>query len=161
MRPMMMLCLLALLATPARAGDNPLASWLPGHWIGQLGEDTIEEGWFGPSQDGAMVGMFRWEKEGGVFLYEMFELREDDNGLALYMRHFNRDLIAWEEPEVPMIFDHASASAADSVVFVERGAEEPAILVYEADGPDRLVVTLHQVHDGVRSPLAFHYSRKP
>lgn len=161
MRTLALVCSLLLLAAPAHAGDNPLANWLPGHWIGQRGEDTIEEGWFGPSQDGAMVGMFRWEKDGGVYLYEMFEIREDDNGWAMYLRHFNRDLIAWEEPEVPMILDYSAASQPDSAVFVQRGAEEPVTIVYQPDGPDGLVSTLHRVHDGEASALPFHYRRKP
>ena len=85
-------------ASPAQpdhsAADLNDYSWLVGTWTGEGFGGTIEESWSAPVA-GTMMGMFRHFTDDGPTFYEFMLL--DETGIRL--KHFNPDIISWEEKE--------------------------------------------------------------
>lgn len=75
------------------------AAWLAGSWTGTAFGKRFEEVWNPPSA-GSMVGLFKLYDDQGVTLYELLQLKVDDEGrLSLKVKHFSSDFIAWEEKD--------------------------------------------------------------
>lgn len=73
-------------------------SWLTGYWVGTgLGGDC-EELWL-PVADNTMNGIFRFLKEGQTQFSEYMILEEAEGTVSLKIKHFSRDLTAWEDKE--------------------------------------------------------------
>ena len=104
-------------------------AWLTGSWIGEKDGDPIEEQWSAPAGD-ALMGMFRWLKEGKVFFYEFMTIDRGEEGLVLRIKHFNPGLIGWEEKE-DSFSCVLSQVDADKAIFSARKEEEPLWLVFE------------------------------
>lgn len=88
--------------------ESPNASiedleWIEGHWITEATVGTAEEIWAAPKA-GAMMGMFRTERDGEISFYEFFILREVNESLLLQIKHFHRDLKGWEEKDETVDF---------------------------------------------------------
>jgi hypothetical protein len=71
-------------------------SWFVGRWTGTGLGGLCEETWSEPAS-GAMMGMFRFLKDGKVVFYEFLTLVEHEGSLLLKLKHFNPDLTGWEE----------------------------------------------------------------
>jgi hypothetical protein len=72
--------------------------WLSAYWVGAgLGGDC-EELWM-PALDNAMHGVFRLSIEGKIRFTEYMSIIEENGSLVLKVKHFSRDLTAWEEKE--------------------------------------------------------------
>jgi len=71
-------------------------AWFAGKWTGSGLGGTCEETWSAP-EAGAMMGMFRFVKDGRVVFYEFLTLVEHEGSLLLKLKHFNPDLTGWEE----------------------------------------------------------------
>jgi hypothetical protein len=82
-------------ATPPPATIADVA-WLEGTWTGAgLGGQT-EEAYASPL-GGAMVGYFRFVKDGKPVFYEIVTLVETNGSLAMRLKHFHADLKGWED----------------------------------------------------------------
>lgn len=68
--------------------------WLKGYWIGDGFDGVSEEIWTHAADD-TMMGMYRHIKDGKVTFYEFMHLTPD----GMKIKHFNPDLIAWEDKE--------------------------------------------------------------
>ncbi|MHC4599360.1 MAG: DUF6265 family protein [Planctomycetota bacterium] len=103
--------------------------WLAGSWIGEKDGEPIEEHWSRPAGD-ALMGMFRWVKEGKVFFYEFMTIDDGEEGLTLRIKHFNPGLIGWEEKDdaFSCVLSQVDAGVA---VFAARKEKEPLWLVFE------------------------------
>jgi len=115
--------------TPGRIAD---LAWLAGRWVGNVGEDTIEESWNPPIGD-CMVGSFRWVKKDAVWMYELLTVAEENGSLVLRFRHFDRGLIPWEEKEKPLTF-HLKSIKDGEAVFTINDPANPWTLVYRREG---------------------------
>lgn len=79
-------------------------SWLSGRWTGGEGETRIEEIW-SPPDAGIMMGAFRWLNGNEPFFYEFMLLKPGAAGLELHIKHFDANLIGWEEKDASIAFD--------------------------------------------------------
>lgn len=85
-------------------GDEPgpatirQLDWLTGYWRGTGLGGQCDELWM-PATDSSMVGVFRYEKDGKIVFTEYMVIQEEGGSLVLSLKHFNRDLSAWEEVE--------------------------------------------------------------
>ncbi|MDJ0760523.1 MAG: DUF6265 family protein [Woeseiaceae bacterium] len=81
---------------PAATLDD--VEWLVGSWVGTAFGQRFEEVW-NPASAGSMVGMFKLYGDEGVDFYELLLLIEEEGSLALRVKHFTSDFVAWEEKE--------------------------------------------------------------
>jgi hypothetical protein len=85
---------------PAKIAD---LAWLEGVWLGKgLGGET-EEAYSAPL-GGAIVGYFRFVKDGKLVFYEIVTLVEEGGSVLIRLKHFNADLTGWEEKNVSQSF---------------------------------------------------------
>ncbi|MHC5038037.1 MAG: DUF6265 family protein [Planctomycetota bacterium] len=113
-------------------------AWLSGTWRGMKDGEPIEEQWAEP-EAGALMGMFRWIKEGRVFFYEFMTIDREADAVTLRIKHFNPGLIGWEEKEqsftsVLTVLDDTRA------VFFSGEGEKPLWLVFERSLPGTLKI---------------------
>ena len=107
---------LAACATPARAQLGAVtiadAAWLEGHWAGEGFGGQLEEVWMAPVGR-QMVGHFRMTQDGAPVFYEFLLIEEHEGGLRYRVKHFNPDMVGWEERDGFHEFPWVSASAAE------------------------------------------------
>lgn len=87
---------------PARANLTAL-SWLSGHWKGEALGGITEEVWT-PPLGGSMMFAFKLVVNGEVNLYELGYIKELDSTLILQLKHFDKNLHAWEEKQETVDF---------------------------------------------------------
>lgn len=146
---------------PAADAAAQLASlaWIEGVWVSRQGKDTLEESWFAPHGD-SMVGMFRWMKDGDLWMTELMTITIDDGALVFRLRHFDRRHTAWEEKDAPMTCK--LKSIADREVTFERVDGKKAGSGYRiaCPGPDAYEVTLLPPENAPGNPQKFTFTRK-
>lgn len=127
---------------------------MAGHWIG-TGTDVSEEVWL-PPEANAMVGMWRWAKDGKARLYELLVLAQEGERVVMRLRHFRPDLVALEEKDTPFVL--ALVSASQGVAVFEGTAREGGVLriTYRQPSPDRLEAAVEKAG----SKQEFVYRRK-
>lgn len=79
------------------------AAWLAGRWHGEAFGATFEESWHPPSA-GSMVGLFKLIRDDEVQFYEILLLVEEAGTLAVKVKHFSRDFVAWEDKDDNVTF---------------------------------------------------------
>lgn len=135
-------------APPTASLDS--VAWLAGRWVGSGLGATAEEIWLPPA-GGAMPGVFRLVRDGAVELYELVTLVEEEGSLTLRLKHFDADLVGWEEKgesvSFPLVHRDQSTLWFDG-------------LTIRRDGPDhmRIWVALGSGGSEVREEL-FEYRR--
>ena len=152
--------LIGLMAAPLlpRSGhaDESLIdqlTWLTGRWVSEDGAQYIEETW-SPARDDAMVGALRWSRAGGVWLYELMSIEEEDDGLVFRLRHFNRNLEPWEsEADGPLTYPLQNFGE-NIVIFENPDRDQPRRFVYERKG-DNLTIRLEDPEGNDPSPFRF------
>ena len=110
-----------------------------GHWKGFYDGQAVDENWL-PAVGGEMMGCFRWEREGKIWLYEFIQLAEADGKIEMRLRHFNPDFSAWEEKDKPALFDLVEA-AENRLVFRQRKEDILVWLIYHWPAENRLQVS--------------------
>jgi hypothetical protein len=100
-----------------------------GAWRGKSNDDQIEEHWM-PDARNNRTGMFRWIKEGDVFVYEIMALVERNDEVHLLLRHFGKEFECWEEKDKPMVFILTELTDTKAV-FILSTKPEGGFLVYE------------------------------
>jgi hypothetical protein len=88
---------------PIAASLDALA-WLSGSWTGQRDTDRFEETWSSP-QGGMMLGMFRLLRDGAPRFYELLALATEGDRVVFRFRHFDPQMVGWEERTEPLVFD--------------------------------------------------------
>ena len=73
-------------------------SWLAGYWKGKRNGFFIDELWTKPEGNN-MTGSFRMIKEGEVLFSEIESITGVNGTLVLKIKHFGKDLKAWEEKD--------------------------------------------------------------
>jgi hypothetical protein len=79
-------------------GSLSQMEWLAGYWVGPGLGGHCEEVWL-PATDNSMIGAFRYLREGKIVFTEYLVIEEHNQTLTLRVKHFSRDLSAWEEKE--------------------------------------------------------------
>jgi hypothetical protein len=88
------------LSPPAALSD---VAWIAGHWGADALGGICEEIWSEPRGD-SMMGMFRLIRDDKVQFFEILAITEENESLMLRLKHFNPDLIGWEEKDEIMEF---------------------------------------------------------
>jgi hypothetical protein len=122
---------------PIRASVDALA-WLAGRWVGDDEDARFEETWSEP-RDGVMLGMFRLFRDGAPRFYELLALAGEEDRLVFRFRHFDPELVGWEERAAPLIFDLVQLEGGGAV-FSERDRAPARWMTYRRDEGDGLVV---------------------
>ena len=79
----------------ARAEEEEMGidglAWMRGEWVRQQGDDRLEEIWSAPSED-SLIGMFRWSKQGKLWMTELMHITAEGEDVFFRLKHFGRDL---------------------------------------------------------------------
>jgi hypothetical protein len=134
---------------PATIADM---QFLVGHWTGEGLGGVFEEVWTAPKQ-GVMVGLYRGLKtDGSPVFTELLLLREEQGSLMVRLKHFDPDLIGWEEK-----------SQVVTMPFVARreGVMHFDGMAFQATGPDTLTcyLAIENKKDGTVREATFRYRR--
>lgn len=131
-------------------------SFLSGNWVSETPEEVQEEIW-SPVSGNSLMGSFRIVKHGRPVFYEFWAVELDDHGPVLKLKHFNANLVGWEEKnasiKLPLV-----TSAENDAVFAE--ASGMVSLHYHRTG-NKLSCTVHHVQDGKQSDETFALTRVP
>ncbi len=135
---------------PARAATIEDASWLAGRWVGEGFGGQMEETW--PPVGGQMVGHFRYWREGQPQFYEFLMMDVVEGGVRMRVKHFNPDMVGWEEK--------------DGWVTFEPGSVGPDALVFDGfeirrEGADRVVMRLRMRRGDAVEEEVMHFQRAP
>lgn len=136
---------------PARAATIEDAAWLAGRWVGEGFGGQMEESWT-PPVGGQMVGHFRYWRDGQPQFYEFLMLDIVDGGLRLRVKHFNPDMVGWEEKDGWHSFEPVSVSA-DTLTFDG--------LIIRRETPDRMVMTIRIRRGDTVSEDLLRFERAP
>ena len=134
---------------------KPLA-FLSGRWVSENGPEVQEENWSQVSGD-SMVGSFRIVQGGKPVFYEFWAVELDENRPVLKLKHFNANLVGWEEKTVSIKMPLLSNSEND-VVFAEQDGS--VSLHYHRMGVS-LTCTVHHVKNGKTNDETFTLTRTP
>jgi Domain of unknown function (DUF6265) len=138
-------------APAARSATIEDAAWLAGRWVGEGFGGQMEEAW-APPVGGQMVGHFRYWREGQPQFYEFLMLDVVEGGVRMRVKHFNPDMVGWEEKDGWVTFEPVSAGP-EALVF--NG------LVIRREGADRIVMTLRLRRGGVVEEEILRFQRAP
>jgi hypothetical protein len=127
-------------------------SWLVGQWEGPgIGGTLSQETWASPF-GGFMAGTFvQQDGKGGVMFSEYMQIAPDGDSLVMRLKHFNADLIGWEEKDKSVAF---RLIGRDGDAWYFNG------LTYKREGRDRMLVAVRmRGKDGGVSELVFRFRR--
>ncbi len=149
---------LALFGSPfaAHAQTAPVAtiedaSWLAGRWVGEGFGGQMEETW-APPIGGQMVGHFRYWREGQPQFYEFMMMDVVEGGVRMRVKHFNPDMVGWEEKGAWVEFEPLSAGP-DALIF--NGLEIRRV------SADRIVMTIQIRRGDVVTSDVLTFQRAP
>ncbi|HVT44649.1 MAG TPA: DUF6265 family protein [Thermoanaerobaculia bacterium] len=135
--------------TAARAPISEM-EWLAGWWSGEGLGGRTEEVWTAP-EGGAMVGMFRFVRDGKPVFYEILTLRESDEGMSIRLKHVNPDMTGWEEKEKFVEFRY---------VGLIDGVHHFSGLAFRREGNDAMTIYLAlRAKDGTMTEHVFRMTR--
>lgn len=138
-------------APVAQAATIDGAAWLAGRWVGEGFGGQMEETW-APPVGGQMVGHFRYWREGAPQFYEFMMMDVVEGGVRMRVKHFNPDMVAWEEKDGWVEFEPVSVSP-EALLF--RG------LTIHREGVDRIVMRLRMRRGNEVVEEALRFRRAP
>ena len=127
------------------------AAWLAGRWVGTGFGGQMEESWT-PPIGGQMVGHFRYWREGAPQFYEFLMMDVVEGGVRMRVKHFNPDMVGWEEKDGWVTFEPVSAGP-DALVF--NG------LTIRRLAPDRIEMTIRLRRGEVVEEEVLRFARAP
>lgn len=145
----------AVLSADVDAGFAALADldWMVGSWIGDRENTRIEEHWT-EAAGNSMMGSFKMVKDGKPVFYEFMLLVQDDDGIALRIKHFSPELDGWEDKDESIDFDLVSAQPGQ-VIFESDINGDRERLIYSNTESGELVITLEKPAKGSTSEFRF------
>jgi hypothetical protein len=169
-RRAMLPVLLALLAPAASAGqeaapaDAPHAlaglAFMAGEWVIEREGERLEEYWSTPTA-GSMVGAFRWERNGELWMTELMTIVAESGGPVFRLRHFDAAMRPWEkEDETPYVYRLVSLAPTEAV-FENEALDAPRRFRFARPEPEVLRVVLEGVSTtGEPTRHEFHFNRR-
>jgi hypothetical protein len=127
------------------------AAWLSGRWVGTGLGGQMEEAWT-PPVGGQMVGHFRYWRDGQPQFYEFLMMDVVEGGVRMRVKHFNPDMVGWEEKGGWVEFEPVSVGA-DVLAF--NG------LVIRREAADRIVITIRLRRGDVIEEEVLRFQRAP
>ena len=115
--------------SPLKGAHIEKLDFFTGAWRGQSDGDQIEEHWMSDVQNNR-TGMFRWIKDGEVFVYEIMALVKRNDEVHLLLRHFGKEFECWEDKNKPLEFILTELTDKKAV-FILSTKPEGGFLVYE------------------------------
>ncbi len=73
-------------------------SWMEGTWTGKALGGKVKEVWT-KTDAGGMIGMFALTKTNKPVFYEFLTFTVENGELLLKLKHFNPDMVSWEEKD--------------------------------------------------------------
>jgi hypothetical protein len=139
--------------TPSAAQQATIedAAWLAGRWVGEGFGGQMEESW-APPIGGQMVGHFRYWRDGQPQFYEFLMMDVVDGGVRMRVKHFNPDMIGWEDKDEWITFEPVTAGP-DALIF--NGLE------IRRESEDRIVMTIRLRHGETVSEEILRFQRAP
>jgi hypothetical protein len=138
-------------APPQTAATIDDAAWLAGRWVGEGFGGQMEEAW-APPVGGQMVGHFRYWREGQPQFYEFLMMDVIDGGVRMRVKHFNPDMVGWEDKGEWVTFEPVTAGP-DALIF--NGLE------IRRESEDRIVMTIRLRHGETVSEEVLRFQRAP
>ncbi|MGD2110042.1 MAG: DUF6265 family protein [Phycisphaerae bacterium] len=139
----------------ARIGD---VAWIAGHWTMEKTGSQLEETWAEPSGD-CMMGMFRWVKQGKVWIYELLTIREEAGTLVFRFRHFGDDLASWEPKTEPLTY-WLSSIKKNEAVFTNPDSDSHRHYSFTlSDDAKTMTIRVGAFRDGEIQTSDFRYTR--
>jgi len=127
--------------------------FLTGHWKGSAGDDIVEEYWL-PELNSNMTCVFRWIRNGEIYIYEIVALVERDGEIHMLLRHFDKDFTAWEDKTSPRDFVVTELTET-GVVFIDTGNPDGGFLRYDTSKEDTLEFFDYEPDGTVNFSLSF------
>jgi hypothetical protein len=128
-------------------------TFIAGQWRGELQGGVTEENWSAPEGD-AMMGVFRYVRNGKAVFYEMLLIEMTSAGPVLRLKHFNPGLKGWEEKDEVNSYPLVELRK-DRAVF-ER-SDKTSRLIFQRTSASELSIWLEQKKDGKHSSQEFKY----
>lgn len=138
---------------PRNEALKPLG-FLSGRWVSEKGAEVQEESW-SPVSGNSMIGSFRIVRDGKPIFYEFWAVEVDGNRPVLKLKHFNADLVGWEEKNSSTKMTLISNSEDDAVF---AAADGNVSLHYHRTG-DTLSCVVHHLRDGKGGDESFDLTR--
>ena len=113
-------------------------SWLDGTWKSQTEKTVIEEHW-STVGGGDLMGMFRWQKDGAVWFYEILVMEADNNQVFHRLKHFYPGMKGWEEKDESVQFALVQLQGKEAV-FLQLNRPDTTWLIYRLEEESKLVV---------------------
>lgn len=132
--------------------------WMQGTWVRTQGADYLEESWSAPEGD-CMQGMFRWLKDGKLWMVELMIITVDDGHPVFRIRHFDRRQSAWEDKDGALTFPMKSVSA-DEVLFENTESSKTRGFVFARPSASEYEVRLVPAPGAKSKPMSFRFHRK-
>lgn len=129
----------------SQVGLQDLA-WIAGSWQGEAMGGRFEETWSKPTAS-SMMGMFKFYTDEGIGFYELLTIVPKGDSLVLRLKHFDSQLVGWEEKddsvEFPFVSKNESEIRFDGLVFQKKGADSMLIKVTVDQGNGPQVIDFH------------------
>jgi predicted enzyme related to lactoylglutathione lyase len=155
-------CVVTILAPPAFAEDprDPYTlddvAFMAGTWHTEWHGSDLEEHFSRPA-GGTMMGMFRWMTDGATRLTEHMVIEQRDDGVHLFLRHFNAGAEPWEQEQegaMHMVLTHA---ADDRCVFTDESRAFPRTITYHRSGSELVSHLEGKGEDGAKREMQFNF----
>jgi len=107
-------------------------SWIAGSWTGTAFGGKTEEVWSLPS-GGTMMGMFKAFDDNGISFYELMTLTIKNGNPHLTLKHFDKNLVGWEEKtesvEFPFQYKNENELVFDGLSFKRISSNQMNVYV--------------------------------
>ncbi len=133
-------------------------SFISGRWITELGGDQLEEYWSPPAGD-SMMGVFRWMKNGKVWMNELLTIVDEGDKIVFRLKHFDAKMVGWEEKAEALTLKLVSSTEAEAVFEGLKG--EPALKFTYRKVEGNLQVRIDSTRDGKPNADVFTLRRAP
>ena len=152
--------MLAARAEEKSSADDRLArlAWMKGEWVRQQGDDQLEEIWSAPAGD-SLMGMFRWSKQGKLWMLELMAITVEGEDVVVRLKHFDRQITGWEEKEAPPAYKLVRQKEGEAV-FENAAQTNPRRFIFQGNGTDRYVVRLESVKGEETSAMEFVFAKR-
>jgi hypothetical protein len=132
-------------------------AWMAGSWSGHVDDDPIDEHWSLPAGD-VMMGMFRWLKQGRLYLYELLAIEPEAEGLVLRLKHFDPGLNGWEEKGAAVAYPLVGLGDREAI-FERGGTFRSTRFVYKRTSERELLVVTEDRRGEEIKRYEFRYAR--